>query len=230
MEMTTSEEPEKWTLSDVVAMAGLGPLVGGYVPWTTWSMRPAAILTIVNEIELKRRSTVVELGAGASTLYLARAVANVGGRLVSIEQEAELAEFVRRLVAREGLSHVASVEQVGLSPLPPAYRVDSTVWTSPEVWYDIDRLRAVCPEGIDVLAVDAPPGGNQEDVLVRGPAVNALYGQFAAEYSVFLDDVDRPAEREILRRWGDRLGIHTHIIERISLGLGRTDGGIIPCL
>jgi len=230
MEMTTSEDPEKWTLSDVVALAGLRSLVGGYVPWTTWSMRPAAILTIVNEIELKRRSTVVELGAGASTLYLARAVANVGGRLVSIEQEAELAEFVRRLVAREGLSHVASVEQVGLSPLPSACRVDSTAWQSPELWYDIDRLRAVCPEGIDVLVVDAPPGGNQDDVLVREPAVDALSGQFAAEYSVFLDDVDRPAEREILRRWGDRLRIHTPIIERISLGLGRSDGGLIPSL
>jgi hypothetical protein len=230
MEMTTSEDPEKWTLSDVVALAGLRPLVGGFVPWTTWSMRPAAILTIVNEIELQRRSTVVELGAGASTLYLARPVANVGGRLVSIEQDAELAEFVRRLVAREGLSQLASVEHLGLSPLPAAYRVDLAVWQSPELWYDIDRLRVVCPRGIDVLVVDAPPGGNHDDLLVREPAVNALSGQFAAEYSVFLDDVDRPAEREILRRWGDRLAIQTHIIDRISLGLGRSEGGIIPSL
>jgi hypothetical protein len=230
MEMTTSEDPEKWTLSDVVALAALRPLVEGYVPWTTWSMRPSAILTVVNEIELKQRSTVVELGAGASTLYLARAMANVGGRLVSIEQDPELAEFVRRLVARAGLSRVASVEQVGLSPLPPTYRVDSTAWTSPEVWYDIDRLRVVCPVGIDVLVVDAPPGGNQERVLVREPAVNALRGQLAAEYSIFLDDTDRPAERETLRRWGDHLGIATHIVERISLGLGRSDGGFMLTL
>jgi hypothetical protein len=230
MEMTTSEDPEKWTLSDVVALAALRPLVEGYVPWTTWSMRPSAILTIVNEIELKQRSTAVELGAGASTLYLARAMANVGGRLVSIEQDPELAQFVRRLVAREGLSDVATVEQVGLSPLPDAYHVDSTAWTSPEVWYDVDRLRAVCPTDIDVLVVDAPPGGNQERVLAREPAVNALSRQLAAEYSVFLDDADRPAECETLRRWGDRLGIPTHIVQRISLGLGRSDGGIIPSL
>ena len=228
--MTTSEDPEKWTLSDVVALSALQPLVGGYVPWTTWSMRPSAILTIVNEIELKQRSTVVELGAGASTLYLARAMANVGGRLLSIEQDPELAEFVTRLVAREGLSLVASVEQVGLSALPSTYGVDSTIWTSPELWYDIDQLRAVCPDGIDVLVVDAPPGGNQEHVLVREPAVDALRGQFATEYSIFLDDTDRPAERETLRRWGDRLGIHTQTIERISLGLGRSNGGIIPSM
>ena len=230
MEMTTSEDPEKWTLSDVVALAALRPLVEGYVPWTTWSMGPAAIVSIVNEIELKRRSTVVELGAGASTLYLARAVANVGGRLVSVEQDPDLAVYLRRLVDREGLSDVASVEQVGLLPLPPAYRVDSAAWSSPDTWYDVDRLRAVCPEGIDVLVVDAPPAGNQDRVLAREPAVNVLCGQFAAEYAIFLDDTDRPAERETLRRWGDRLGIDTQIIERISLGLGRSDGGMIPSL
>jgi hypothetical protein len=226
----TSDEPEKWTLSDVVAMAALQPLVTGYVPLTTWSMRPAAILTIVNEIELKRRSTVVELGSGASTLYLARAVAEVGGRLVSAEQDPELAAFVRRLLAREGLSLVAAVEQVGLAPLPPTHAVDSATWASPEQWYNVDRLRSVCPEGIDTLVVDAPPGGDDPRVLTREPAVSVLCGQFAAGYSIFLDDADRPAEQEILRRWGERLGIDTHVIERIALGLGCSDGGTIPSL
>lgn len=230
MVMTTSQDPEKWTLSDVVALAGLQPLVEGYVPWTTWSMRPAAILTIVNEITLMGRSTVVELGAGASTLYLARAVADVGGQLVSVEQSTEITNLVRRLLARERLSHVASVEHVGLSPLPPAHRLDAADWASPDRWYDVERLRAACPEGIDVLVVDAPPGGDDERVLVREPAVGALCGQFAASYSVFLDDADRPAEREILRRWGDRLGVDTHVVERIALGLARSDGGIVPTL
>ena len=230
MATITSGEPEKWTLSDVVAMAALRPLVTGYVPLTTWSMRPAAILTIVNEIELKQRSTVVELGSGASTLYLARALAEVGGRLVSVEQDPELAAFIRRLLAREGLSLVATVEQVGLAPLPPALAVDSATWASPERWYDIDRLRSVCPEDIDVLVVDAPPGGDDPRVLAREPVVGVLCGQFAAVYSVFLDDVDRPAEREILRRWGERLGIDTHVVERIALGLGCSDGRMIPSL
>src|SRR4051794_41390702 len=111
-----AEQPEKWTLNDLVALSALQPLVRGYVPWTAWSMRPAAIASIVNEIERGRRRTVVELGAGTSTLFLGHALRQLGGRLTSVEHDGEYADHLRRLVAREELEDVVAVEVVPLAP------------------------------------------------------------------------------------------------------------------
>ncbi|WP_322768287.1 class I SAM-dependent methyltransferase [Frankia sp. Cr1] len=229
--MTTIKSASaKWTLSDVVALAALQPLVKGFVPWTAWSMRPAAIVSIINELELKRRRTVVELGSGASTIFLARAVEGTGGRLVSIEHNHEYANYIRRLISREGLERVAQVETVDLNRYAPVDTGKPAGWDLPEVWYDIDVIRSVCPMGIDMLIVDGPPAGDQGTVLVREPAVGALRDKFNSEFSIFLDDADRLAERETMQCWEEQLGIGMVIVERISLGMGSSDGGIIPTL
>jgi hypothetical protein len=231
-----AEQPEKWTVGDVVALSALQALTRGYVPWTGWSMRPSAIASIVNELERGRRRTVVELGAGASTLFLGHALRQLGGQLTSIEHDDEYADGVRRLVAREGLGDVVSVEVVALAPWdatanePADSFGEGAVWQPPTTWYDADRVREVCPSGIETLVVDGPPAGMYPDTLVREPAVPVLAPYLAADYAVFLDDAERPAERETLRRWSATLGVELVLAERVGLGVGRTGDGYVPTL
>jgi hypothetical protein len=66
--------------------------------------------------------------------------------------------------------------------------------------------------------------------LVREPALDVLGSRLAADWSLFLDDAHRPAEREILRRWSARLGVELTLVERIGLGAGRAGGGFVPTL
>jgi hypothetical protein len=203
-------------------MAALAPLAVDFVPWTSWSMRPAAIASIVNEIDAQQRTSVVEIGAGTSTIYLARAVARVGGEFVTIEHDPAFGDYIRRLIVRHGLQSVARVEVVALKPLPSGTIADSPGWSLPDRWYDVERVRKVCPPEIDTLVVDGPPPGG-ENVLCRDPAVAALAGNLAPSYSLFLDDVDQPSERESVRRWEQQLGITMHLIERLSLAAGTSD-------
>jgi hypothetical protein len=65
-------------------------------------------------------------------------------------------------------------------------------------------------------------------VLVRAPAIPALRSHLSSDFSIFLDDIDRPAERETLRLWAEEVSITTTIVERIALGIGSSDGGITP--
>jgi hypothetical protein len=231
-----AEQPEKWTVGDLVALSALQAFTRGYVPWTGWSMRPSAIASIVNELERGRRQTVVELGAGASTVFLGHALRQLGGRLISVEHDDEYADGIRRLIAREGLGDVVSIEVVALAPwdATAGEPVDSfgegAVWQPPTTWYDADRLREVCPSGIDALVVDGPPAGMYPDTLVREPAVAVLAPYLAADYAIFLDDAERPAERETLRRWSAALGVELAFAERVGLGVGRTGGGYVPTL
>lgn len=222
--------PEKWFLGDILAMNALHHLSDGYVPWTFWSMRPAAVASVVNDVILRNRQTVVEIGAGSSTLLLAKAVQLTGGRLFSIEHDADFADSLRRLLKLRGLDSIAKVVQVPLATLPEGFGLAAGDCQAPTTWYDLDQLDAAAPTGIDLLVVDGPPAGAQGDVLIREPAVRALRDKFAPSYSVYLDDLERPPERETLRLWEEQLGIPFTIIERIGLGVGSTDEGFAPTL
>ena len=107
---------------------------------------------------------------------------------------------------------------------------EGAAWQPPSRWYDVDRLLAVCPAGIDTLVVDGPPAGEFPDTLVREPAAQVLAPLLAADYAMFLDDAERPAEREALRRWSAALGLDLVLVERLGLGVGRTGGGYLPTM
>jgi hypothetical protein len=205
----------KWTIDDLVALEALQPLATRFVTWTSWSMRPAAVASVAIELELRRRRTVVELGSGTSTLFFARILRGTGGRLVSFEHDPEWAAYLSRLLREEQLDDVARVELVDL--VPPG-------------WYDADRLLARCPCGVDLLIVDGPPGSQDAAVLAREPAARVLKPKLAADFTIFLDDADRPAEQEIARRWEAELGIEMTIVERLALAVGGTRAEISPTL
>jgi hypothetical protein len=205
-------------------------LVDGYIPWTFWSMRPAAVASVVNEIVLRSRRTVVELGSGASTLLLAGAVRQNGGRLVSVEHDEAFGSALNDMLADYGLSDHASVVHVPLAAAPVPAEPSSDTYRDPASWYDCTRLEEVLPVGIDLLVVDGPPAGEHDDVLMREPAVRALRHKFGPAFSIYLDDVDRAPERETLRLWEDQLQIPFTIIQRISIGMGSTDDGFAPTL
>lgn len=226
--MNTRAGPEKWSLSDLLALVALQPLMPRYVAWTAWSMRPAAIATVINEIQLKQRQVVVELGSGTSTVFLAQALVGTGGHLVSIEHDPEWAAYVSGLLERAGLGDVARVEVMALVPLDMPVGV--TRWRHPATWYDVAHLRTVVPDNIDMLVVDGPPAGDEPDVLIRAPAVFALASRLASDYTIVLDDIDRAAERETVRRWEDDLRIEIDVIERLALAIGRSTAGLIPSL
>lgn len=214
--------PEKWTLSDLLALETLHPLATRYVAWTAWSMRPAALASVVNELYVSGRRTVLELGAGTSTVFLARALREVGGRIVSVEHDAAWAAYVTQALAAEELADVAQVALVPLIPLP-----DAEPGQPP--WYDVEALCSAAPADVDLLVVDGPPAGAYPDRLVREPAARWLKPQLsAAGYTVVLDDLDREPERATISRWEHELGITFTIVERIALGIGRSDAGFAP--
>ncbi|GGQ38293.1 class I SAM-dependent methyltransferase [Couchioplanes azureus] len=225
----TRATPEKWSLGDLLAMQALQPLMPRYVPWTSWSMRPAALASVVNDVLLRDRRTVVELGAGSSTMVLARALALTGGSLVSVEHDAAFAAALDRQLHAAGLHERAVVRHVPLTALP-AQETPAGSRRAPRRWYDLDALQAATPHGIDLLVVDGPPAGDLGHVLVREPAVRVLRHKLAASFSVYLDDADREPERETLAMWESQLGIPFTIVERLGLGMGSTDGGFAPTL
>jgi hypothetical protein len=168
-------------------------------PWTGWAMHPAAILTVVNDILLNRRSMVVECGAGLSTLYAAKALSLHGGRLISFEGDTAWADRVTRQVDELGLASYALVVHAGL-----------TEWTGRGgryLWYDVatvkERLATAAP--VDLLVVDGPAQSVCHHA--RYPALPVVKPYLSDSYSIILHDIDRPQEREIVDRWRKEISV-----------------------
>ncbi|MDO6414746.1 class I SAM-dependent methyltransferase [Sphingomonas sp. BIUV-7] len=150
----------------------------------SWKADAGFLHRIVDAVETLRPATVVELGAGASTLVCARALAlHGGGRLISYDQHAPFVAAVRTWLCERGLA--ADVRHAPLTRTIPGWPGD---------WYEADGL----PETIDLLLIDGPPWAIHP--FVRGGA-ESLFDRIAPGGRILLDDAARPGERIVARRW-----------------------------
>jgi predicted O-methyltransferase YrrM len=153
----------------------------------SWKADTVLLHRIVDTIAALRPATVVELGAGASSLVTAKALAlNGGGRLVSFDQHSDFVQATAAWLAEHGLA--ADMYAAELTPAPGDW---------PGLWYDVHHL----PERIDLLIIDGPPWSVHP--YVRG-AADTLFERIPVGGTVLLDDAARPGERVVARRWRKR--------------------------
>ncbi len=153
----------------------------------SWKADTGFLHRIVDAIETLRPQVVVELGAGASSLVCARALAlNGGGRLVSYDQHAGFVSATADWLRDEGV-------QAELRHAPLALRVPG--W--PGRWYALEEV----PETIDLLIIDGPPWAIHP--IGRG-AAECLFDRLNPGGMVLLDDAARPGERIVAQRWQAR--------------------------
>src|SRR5690606_401697 len=140
----------------------------------SWKADTYFLWRIVHAIETLRPREVVELGCGASSLVIAKALeANGGGRLTSLDQHADFLDATARWLAEYGLApamrHAPIVE-------------DASEWS--HSWYALPPL----PAEIDLLVIDGPPW--TLNPFVRGRA-EVLFDRIRPGGMVLLDDAAR---------------------------------------
>lgn len=181
--------PGAGDIADLRAWQILTPLLGagGYLPWTSGSMRPTALVAVCNEVVHGNRSRIVECGSGASTVMLARLLRErQGGRLTALEHDGHWAALVAGQLRREGLDSIAQVIHAPLGGEPE--------------WYGAAALAAV-PGKVDLLLVDGPPAFDPGMGASRAPALPWFEARLVAGAVVMLDDLDRPGERQVVAEW-----------------------------
>lgn len=168
-------------------MASLGLAQDALPHLGSWKADMGFLRHIVREIERLRPATVVELGAGASSLIAAKALAlHGGGRLVSYDQHEGFVGATREWLRENGL-------QSDLRHAP----LEAQVGDWPGRWYALDNI----PDSIDLIIIDGPPWSVHP--LVRG-AADTLFRRLSPGGVVLLDDAARPGERLVARRWRQR--------------------------
>jgi hypothetical protein len=171
-----------------------------YIPWTRASLRPGAVQFLVNDIVVNRRQTVVDLGAGISTLLIAVAIQGTDTRLISVDQDPDWLAFLRTRLGNLNLAENVALVHCPLQDVT----VEGGAWS----YYAMPPLlEALDGRAIDVLSVDGPAAYQAGQAMARYPAVPLLRERLAERYTVVLDDAARAGEREIARRWSALLGV-----------------------
>ncbi len=230
MMATETTDPPQRSFAESTAASALLALItdGPYLPWGAGVMRPGGLVAVCNDVVLHGRRAVVELGGGTSTVLLARLLRQRwpagGARHIVVEHDLTWASWLTEQLAREGLDDRVSLVHAPLTPHPLAVAgLD---------WYDEDRLQAgldeaLAGEAVDLLVVDGPPADTAARVLARFPALPALSSRLAPGATVVLDDVERPGETEVLRRWESELPVRFERREKaagIALGTVPAEG------
>ena len=150
----------------------------------SWKADTYFLWRILGAIEKLRPREVVELGCGASSLVIGKALElNCGGRLTSYDQHAEFVAATAQWLGSHDIQ--ATLRHAPLTE-------DPTHWG--HVWYDLSAL----PAEIDLLVIDGPPW--TLNPFVRGRA-EVLFERIAPGCMVLLDDAARPGERVVAQRW-----------------------------
>ena len=159
------------------------PHVGG------WKADVGLLSFLADHIAREKPTKVVEFGAGATTLIMAKALQRAGVKnptLISFEQHRDFCEGTELWLDEFGVR--SDIRHAPLEPSPEPW---------PGLWYDHGPL----PRELDLLLVDGPHWAIHP--FTRG-AADSVFGNLRVGGTVILDDAARPGERVVARRWRRR--------------------------
>lgn len=160
------------------------PLVWG------WAMSPRGVLHLVDLVSESGHRQIVECGPGTSTVYMGRALQQVGsGRVTGLEHSPAHAEATRQLIRRLGLNDVVEIRLAELVDVPAPG--GTARWYNPACLTDL--------ADVDLVVVDGPPG--KGGGLARRPALEQTIPILADQAIIVLDDTNRPDEQRIVTDW-----------------------------
>lgn len=184
-EALKEEMRELWSVTGVMVSGRPWPAPGG------WALGADAINAAIQEVHARELGTIVELGPGASSVFLHRAVGDQT-TIWGIEHDAEYLAKVDELLRHHNISGYTLVH----APLTPMSRGKLVTQ-----WYDPDAL-SVLPNVIDLLIIDGPPNWSRGSNN-RQPALERLRSRLVEGSLILVDDTWRSAERRMVRRWVD---------------------------
>jgi hypothetical protein len=190
---------QKLKLEDIHAGVLLNSILsqGKYFPTTGSSINLHSIATVVNDVIINRRQSIVEFGAGLSTLCFARVARDfdLNISIVSVDDNEAWLELMKQRLREENLEDRVTFVLAPLTDCPQA--------KDGLQWYDQQAILQIIQSvpAVDVLLVDGPMAYDRARELSRYPAVPFIKPYLSDCYSIFLDDLHRNGEQQIARWW-----------------------------
>ncbi|UXX81112.1 class I SAM-dependent methyltransferase [Reichenbachiella carrageenanivorans] len=203
----------RWQLDDISAQTTLNNSYqfSSYFPQTNWSLRPATLVHILNDITINQRKRIVDFGCGASTIYMAKHIkcSNLDAKIYAIDESQEWIDVMLIFLKQENLDEIVTFVHAPLAKSELSISEENK-------WYNQNTLKhAIGKDKIDLAIVDGPVGNSSP--FARYGAIPFLKEIFAERYSVFLDDADRKEELIIVNQWEKLLNVSVQDYNRYKV-------------
>ena len=168
-----------------------------YFPTTSSSLRFHTLATILNDIIINKRESIIEFGAGISTLAIANLFKknSLNYSLVSVEDDLNWFNYMKSCISKNNLQEHVNLIYAPLEKTNLALENNS--------WYSVKSLSEKINKDLkfSLAIVDGPGAWKPEIRLSRYPAVPYLLNFLADNFSIYLDDINRKGEKKILSIW-----------------------------
>lgn len=193
--------------TDNLALSQIRPFLDSYpfIPFNEKALRPVVINHVINEVFINGRSNILEVGAGMSTVVIARALAKKKqGSILSIEQDLSWTNFINKRLADEGLSKIAKCYHI---PVENAKYFNHAITT-------FDRVKiaeTIKDKQFDLILIDGPKA------FGIGQSYNRISDEFLAKQylhentCIILDDAGRNGERAAVKYWEQKYGFEFQV-------------------
>jgi hypothetical protein len=190
-----------------------------FFPITGSSLGFHAMATIINDIKINNRSSVIEFGAGLSTIMLAKYAHKYKKdlRIYSVEHDSNYLLIVRNILITEGVSDYVIFVKARIE--------DILINNVKYQWYSfLESDSTVYNQTFDLVIIDGPIVNRMnEGSLVRYPAIEFVKPKLQATYSIYLDDVHRRSEQKLMEKAQNE---HNIKFRKISQTLAVATGGL----
>ncbi len=161
----------------------------------SWSMHIQDFVNIFKYITDRGDLRVVELGGGLSTIILACMLSksSQNSLLITLEGDEYYFKMIEKMILRYKLTKYVRIYHV------PYRQYDGYSWFDKELIKKILENENLESEKIDILLVDAPPGGLCK--YSRRPAIPFFLPYIKTNGIVILHDAKRQDEVQILKDW-----------------------------
>ena len=184
-----------------------------FLPQTTWSISPSAVLHALNILELKKRKSIIEFGSGITTIYIAQylKLRNENSVFLSVESDLDWKIAIEKDLEKFGLS-----QYVKIVHCPIVEVANELAYKNQSHWYNTEVLKSAI-DGLlfDFVLVDGPYGGATP--YARYSAYPFLEPYTKKDIVWMLDDSRRLHESEIIRKWKDLSGLKLSGFSRYSI-------------
>lgn len=164
----------------------------GLPPFDSWAMSPLAVRFVQSVArDLPADSTIVELGSGISTAWIAFVLSRMAEppQFVTVEHDPSYAAVTER--------YLASIDDGGRTRMILAPLETVRVAGESQMWYSTDWTADI--RNIGLLIVDGPPAGKNHNA--RYPALPLLMDRLADRATILVDDAEREGESDIVAKW-----------------------------
>lgn len=191
-------------VEESMALTRISGLIKGidFVPHSNYSLSSVNLLHIINDILINKKSEIIELGPGYSSIIISKLIKYKKIRLniTCIESNYSWLSLVKEEIFNDGTSDSFTFIHAPLENYENDYNMKIK-------WYDKRIVESVFTKKYDIFIIDGPEGGFDEIKYSRYPSLFYIESCLNEFGSIYIDDAKREGEKFLISEIENKLGI-----------------------